>query len=35
MAAVSVYRLHQGKVVESEMFHSDTAAILQFLDSAS
>lgn len=34
MAAVSVYRLNQGKVVESEMFLSDTVAILKFLDAA-
>ncbi|MBA2338945.1 MAG: hypothetical protein H0V88_00995 [Pyrinomonadaceae bacterium] len=31
LAAVSVYKMRGGKVVESQMFHADTAAILQFL----
>lgn len=34
LAAVSVYRLERVKVVEAEMFHSDTAALLRFLGSA-
>jgi ketosteroid isomerase-like protein len=28
---VSVYRMRGGKIVESQMFHSDTKALLQFL----
>lgn len=31
LPAVSIYRLNGGKVVEAEMFHSDTAALLNFL----
>jgi ketosteroid isomerase-like protein len=28
---VSVYRMRGGKIVESQMFHSDTKALMQFL----
>jgi hypothetical protein len=28
---VSVYKMRGSKIVESQMFHSDTKAILQFL----
>ncbi len=30
--AVSVYRMRGGKIIESEMFYSDTVAIVQFLE---
>lgn len=30
--AVSVYRLRGGRVVESQMFHADTAAVRRFLE---
>lgn len=30
---VSVYKMRGGKIVESQMFYSDTAAIAQFLES--
>lgn len=30
--AVNVYKLRNGKILESQMFYSDTAAILQFLE---
>ncbi len=33
LPAVSVYKLRDGKIVESQMFYSDTAAIMQFLES--
>lgn len=33
LPAVSVYKMRAGKIVESQMFHSDTSAILQFLES--
>jgi ketosteroid isomerase-like protein len=32
--AVSLYRLHDGKIIESRMFHFDTATLLQFLERA-
>jgi uncharacterized protein len=32
MPTVSVYKLRDGKVVESQMFYSDTVAIAQFLE---
>ena len=32
LPAVSVYKMRNGKIVESQMFHADTKAILQFLD---
>ena len=31
---VSVYRLREGRIIESRMFHFDTAALLQFLNNA-
>lgn len=31
LPAVSVYRMRGGKIVESQMFHADTTAILHFL----
>ena len=31
LPAVSIYRLRDGKIVESQMFHADTSAILNFL----
>jgi ketosteroid isomerase-like protein len=31
LPVVSVYRMRGGKIVESQMFYSDTVAILQFL----
>jgi uncharacterized protein len=34
MPAVSVYKMRNGKIVESQMFHADTAAIVQFLNEA-
>jgi ketosteroid isomerase-like protein len=34
LPALSVYRLEEGKVIESEMYQFDTAAILRFLDRA-
>lgn len=34
LPVVSVYKLRGGKIVESQMFYSDTAAILQFLESS-
>lgn len=33
LPAVSVYQLRDGKIVESQMFHADTNAILNFLGS--
>jgi ketosteroid isomerase-like protein len=35
LPALSVYRLRDGRVVESQMHHFDTAAILRFLGKAS
>lgn len=35
LPAVSVYKMRDGKIVESQMFHLDTAAILQFLENKS
>lgn len=32
LPAVSVYKMRGGKIVESQMFHADTFAILQFLE---
>ncbi len=32
LPAVSVYKMRGGKIVESQMFHEDTFAILQFLE---
>lgn len=34
LPAVSVYRLREGKIIESRMFHFDTTALLQFLNIA-
>ncbi len=34
LPAVSVYRMHDGRVAESRMFHQDTAAIQRFLADA-
>ncbi len=31
--AVSVYKMRDGKIIESQMFHADTAAVLRFLES--
>ncbi|HEY3231124.1 MAG TPA: nuclear transport factor 2 family protein [Roseiflexaceae bacterium] len=31
---VGVYKVHEGKVIESWMFHQDTVAILEFLKAA-
>ena len=31
LPTVSVYKMRDGKIVESQMFYSDTAAIVQFL----
>ncbi len=31
--AVSLYKMRDGKIIESQMFHADTAAILQFIAS--
>jgi len=33
LPTVSVYKMHSGKIVESQMFYADTVAILQFLES--
>jgi len=33
LPAVSVYKLHSGKIVESQMYQADTSAILRFLES--
>ncbi len=33
LPAVSVYQVRDGKIFESQMFHADTSAILNFLDS--
>ena len=33
LPAVSVYKMRAGRIVESQMFHSDTAALLRFLSS--
>ena len=32
LPAVSVYRMHNAKVIDSRMFHFDTAALVQFLN---
>ena len=32
LPAVSIYKMRDGKIIESQMFHADTKAILQFLD---
>ena len=32
LPAVSVYKMRGGKIVESQMFHQDTFALLQFLE---
>ena len=32
LPAVNVYKMRGGKIVESQMFHADTFAILQFLE---
>ena len=32
--AVSVYRFASGKIIESRMFHFDTASLLRFLRTA-
>ena len=32
MQAVSIYKMRDGKIIESQMFHTDTKAILQFLE---
>jgi hypothetical protein len=34
LPAVSIYRLSGGKIVESRMFHFDTAALLDFFGGA-
>ena len=34
LPVVSVYRLREGRIIESRMFHFDTAALLQFLNNA-
>ena len=34
LPAVSIYRLRDSRIIESLMFHFDTAALLQFLESA-
>jgi hypothetical protein len=34
MPMVGVYELSDGKLVGAQMFYSDTAAVLQFLESA-
>jgi ketosteroid isomerase-like protein len=34
LPVVSIYRLREGRIVESRMLHFDTAALLQFLDNA-
>jgi hypothetical protein len=34
MRMVGVYALSDGKLVEAQMFYSDTAAVLRFLESA-
>jgi uncharacterized protein len=31
LPAVSIYKLRGGRVIESQMFHADTLAVLQFL----
>jgi uncharacterized protein len=31
LPAVSIYKMRDGKIIESQMFHADTKAILQFL----
>jgi uncharacterized protein len=31
LPVISIYRLHEGRIIESRMFHFDTAALLQFL----
>lgn len=31
LPAVSVYKMRGGKIIESQMFHADTSALLQFL----
>jgi uncharacterized protein len=32
MPTVSVYKMRSGKIIESQMFYSDTVAIVQFLE---
>jgi ketosteroid isomerase-like protein len=32
LPAVNIYKMRDGKIIESQMFHADTKAILQFLD---
>jgi ketosteroid isomerase-like protein len=34
LPAVSIYRLQDGKIIESRMFHFDTVALVRFLDRA-
>jgi uncharacterized protein len=34
LPVVSIYRLREGRIIESRMLHFDTAALLQFLESA-
>ena len=34
LPVVSIYRLRDSRIIESRMFHFDTAALLQFLESA-
>jgi len=32
LPAVNIYKMRDRKIIESQMFHADTKAILQFLD---
>jgi hypothetical protein len=34
LPVVSIYRLREERIIESRMFHFDTAALLQFLKNA-
>src|SRR5262245_51240991 len=34
LPAVSIYRLQDGKIIESRMYHFDTVALVRFLDRA-
>ena len=34
LPVVSIYRLREGRIIESRMLHFDTVALLQFLESA-
>ena len=34
LPVVSIYRLREGSIIESRMFHFDTSALLQFLENA-